>query len=168
MASAARRALSCLIVLRTSPAPMKNSEASRSVESRDSRKRTSYSVIGIGTREMIRNTGSAGKRRVGDRIAARSSTSSGSTFRYVPEPCASPPAGARLEPGPRPLRPAGERTIDVGPCLERRRSRAAAVDALGEQRVGLGVADLALDHGGFEEPPGLGVERAVAGGMRAT
>src|SRR5690348_9713354 len=82
------------------------------------------------------------------------------------EPRASARAGARFEPRARPFRPPGESAIDIGPRLGSRGASPAAVDSLGEQHVGLGVTDIALDHGGCEESSGLGVERAVAGGMR--
>src|SRR5882724_11794144 len=72
-------------------------------------------------------------------------------------------AGARLEPCTRSLRPERKRAIDLPPRLERQRVTPVAVDPLGQQGVGLRVADLALDPRRDQEPPRLGMEGTVAG-----
>src|SRR5213080_3601519 len=100
-----------------------------------------------------------------DRAAVAESETDGSAQSRRPprrDGIGSPRLGARLESPAHSPGPEGKGVIHVHPGFPGRRPLLAAVDAFGEEGVGLRVADLAFDHRGFEEALRLGVERTVA------
>src|SRR5438552_6305951 len=74
---------------------------------------------------------------------------------------ASATAGSSLQAGARAVGPELQRLIELRPGRDRRRIRASAIDALREQRIRLGVADLAFDRRRVDELPQPGRERTV-------